>query len=247
MKRENITLKIKRQDTPNVKPHWETFVFKYSPGMNVISCLMEIRKNPKTGDDIKTTPVKWDQNCLEEVCGACSMIVNGRVRQACSALVDHLDDPIKLEPMTKFPIVSDLVVDRSRMFEALKRVKGWIPIDGTYDIGPGPRISPEEQKENYPFSKCMTCGCCLEACPQVNPHSEFIGAAALGQVKLFNANPTGHLNAGERLDALMTTGGAQHCGNAQNCVHACPQKIPLLDGIAEVNRQITLKMFGLLK
>lgn len=247
MKREIITLKIKRQDNPQLKPRWETFALKYRRGMNVISCLMEIRKNPKTADGLHTTAVKWDQNCLEEVCGSCTMVINGRVRQACAALVDRLEDPICLEPMTKFPIVCDLVVDRSSMFEALKRVKAWIPVDGIHDIGPGPRIDSKTQQEMYALSKCMTCGCCLEACPQVNGHSPFVGPAVLSQVRLFNTHPTGHSNAGERLEALMTTGGAQDCGNAQNCVQVCPQKIPLTTSIAEINRQITLKMLGLLK
>ena len=66
---------------------------------------------------------------------------------ACSALVDKLDQPIRREPFSKFPVVRDLAVDRQFMFESLKRVKGWIPIDGTYDLGEGPRMAPETQEE----------------------------------------------------------------------------------------------------
>ena len=83
---------------------------------------------------VKTTPVTWDMNCLEEVCGACSMVINGRARQSCSAIVDQLEQPIRLEPMSTFPVIRDLQVDRSRMFDNLKRMKAWIPIDGTYDL-----------------------------------------------------------------------------------------------------------------
>ena len=100
------------------------------------------------------------------------MLINGRVRQSCSAMVDHdrarTGETITLEPMTKFPVVRDLVVDRSRMFEDLKRVKAWIQLDGSHELGPGPRQSQENQEAAYPLSRCMTCGCCLEACPQVN-------------------------------------------------------------------------------
>ncbi|MBI4398122.1 MAG: succinate dehydrogenase iron-sulfur subunit [Candidatus Omnitrophica bacterium] len=247
MRKEKITLKIKRQDSPQLKPRWETFSLKYRPGMNIITCLMDIRKNPRTLDGMKTTPVKWEQNCLEEVCGSCTMIINGRVRQACAALVDKLEDPITVEPMKKFPLVCDLVVDRSSMFETLKHAKAWVPIDGTYDVGPGPRIEPEKQQEMYQLTRCMTCGCCLEACPQVNAHSPFIGPAVISQVRLFNANPTGRSNARERLESLMITGGAQDCGNAQNCVEVCPLHIPLTTSIAEINKQITLKLLGMLK
>ena len=59
-----------------------------------------------------------------------------QTRQSCSAIVDQLEQPIKLEPMSTFPVIRDLQVDRTRMFDNLKRMKAWVPIDGTYDLGP---------------------------------------------------------------------------------------------------------------
>jgi succinate dehydrogenase / fumarate reductase iron-sulfur subunit len=236
---EKITLKIKRQEGPGKEAYWETFEIPYQPNMNVISALMEIRINPVTSTGKKTTPVVWDSSCLEEVCGACSMRINGRPRQACTALIDQLEQPIVLEPFSKFPVIRDLMVDRSRMFEALKRVHAWNPLDGTYHLGPGPRVAPDEQGEMYKFARCMTCGCCLEACPQVNEASPFIGAAAIGQAYLFNMQPTGKMLADKRLDALMGPGGVADCGNAQNCVRVGPKEIPLTDAIAAVGRQLT--------
>ena len=237
-----VVLRIKRQDGPTAPSRWEEFHLSYKPRMNVISALMDIRRNPVTVDGKKTTPVFWDCNCLEEVCGACSMIVNGKVRQACSALVDQLVQPIVLEPMIKFPLVRDLMVDRRRMFEALKRVRAWIPLDGTYNLGSGPRVDPETGAIAYSLSRCMTCGCCLEVCPQVTLISAFMGAAAISQVRLFNMHPIGRMNARERLDALMGEGGLADCANAQNCVHACPKEIPLTESIAALGREMTLHM-----
>lgn len=234
-----VQVRIKRQDGPNAPVRWEEFSVPYSHGMNVISVLMEIQKNPKTADGRPTSPVVWESNCLEEVCGACSMIINGRVRQACAALVDSLKEPITLEPMTSFPLVRDLIVDRSVMFEHLKRIRGWISVDGTYDLGPGPRQSPQDQEWMYELSKCMTCGCCLEACPNFNPDSKFIGPAAISQARLFNAHPTGRMEAETRFEALMAEGGITDCGSAQNCVEVCPKGIPLTTSIAAMNRDIT--------
>jgi succinate dehydrogenase / fumarate reductase iron-sulfur subunit len=149
---KTVIIKIKRQDNPNAQSHWEEFELTYKPGMNVISSLMEIATNPVTREGKATTPITYDSNCLEEVCGSCAMLINGRARMACSALIDKLDQPIKLEPFTKFPVVRDLAVDRSVLFENLKAVKAWVPIDGTYDLGPGPRVSPEQQEQAYPLS-----------------------------------------------------------------------------------------------
>lgn len=263
---ESFEVRVLRQDGPGVSSYWQRFRVPYEKDMNVISVLQRIAAMAKTIDDQHVAPVAWDCNCLEEVCGACTMVINGRVRQACSALVDRLmeENPqeIELRPAGKFPVVRDLVVDRSRMFQVLKRIKGWIPVDGYYDHGAGPLISPEVQQQAYPLSECMTCGCCLEACPQylkieVTPHEGesdehfaarkqavydrgFIGAAAISQAMLFNMHPTGQMNAAERLDSLMAEGGLQMCGNAQNCVAVCPKAIPLTRSIARAGRATTV-------
>ncbi|MBI3316666.1 MAG: succinate dehydrogenase iron-sulfur subunit [Candidatus Omnitrophica bacterium] len=247
MEKKTVVVKIKRQEALEAKPHWEEYHIPYRPYLNVILLLQEIRKNPKTFDGTPTSPVAWESSCLEEVCGICTMVINGRVRQACSTLVDEIGMNVTIEPMRKFPVQRDLVVDRSFLFETLKRVKAWSPIDGTHNLGPGPRIASEEQQENYWLSRCFSCGCCLDVCPQVNDRSDFIGAMAINQVKMFNAHPIGKGLAKERLRSLMAEGGIEDCGNAQNCVKACPKEIPLVNSIAKINREITLNLLDLLK
>jgi succinate dehydrogenase / fumarate reductase, iron-sulfur subunit len=261
-----FTVRVLRQDAPGEGSYWERHTVVRENDMNVISVLQRIAAQAQTSDGHPTTPVAWDCNCLEEVCGACTMLVNGRTRQACSALVDKLlaDNPeeIELRPMSKFPVVRDLMVNRGRLFRALQKVKAWIPVDGYYDMGPGPRQSPAEQQTAYPLSECMSCGCCLEACPQYlkieltrregesdadfrKREAEafdrgFVGAHAISQAVLFNTHPTGRMNAGERLDALSAEGGLQVCGNAQNCVAVCPKHIPLTTSIGKAGRATTL-------
>lgn len=236
---ETLHLKIRRQDSPDDLPYWEEFKVPYRPAMNVIMALMEIQEKPINADGIPTTPVAWDYSCLEEACGSCPMLINGRVRMSCSTLVDHLDQPIILEPMSKFPVIRDLKVDRSRMFESLKRVNAWVTVDGYHAQGPGPRLTQEEQQKAYQFSRCIMCGCCCEVCPQFNDRSPFMGAFAIGQVSLFNRHAIGKLESGKRLEALMGPGGIADCGNAQNCEAACPKGIPLLDAIATVGWDVT--------
>lgn len=234
---------FKRQDGPTSKSYNEEFYIPHRPNMNIISVMMEIQRNPVNAMGKKVSPIQWESSCLEEVCGACSMVINGRPRQACTALVDQLTEPIFVEPMRTFPVIRDLIVDRSGMFESLKKVKAWIPIDGTYDLGPGPRQSDNDRRWRYELSKCMTCGVCLEACPNVNSQSKFIGPFAVGQVQLFNSHPTGALQKDERMTALLDEGGLQECGNSQNCVRACPKGIPLTTAIAKSNREATKYMF----
>ena len=238
---KSVILKIKRQNTPTSKPYWEEFELAYHPGMNVISCLMDIAANPVTRDGKATMPITYDSNCLEEVCGSCAMLINGRARMACSALIDSLEQPVKLEPFSKFPVVRDLATDRSVIFENLKVVKAWLPVDGTHDLGPGPRMTPDEQEAAYPISRCISCCCCMEACPQFNEDTGFVGAATIAQVRLFNTHPTGKVLKRDRLEALMGDGGIQECGYAQNCVEVCPKDIPLTKAISEVGGQVTIQ------
>ena len=258
-------VRVLRQDAPGRQSYWEEHRVEYELDMNCISVLQKIAEQATTADGRPVAPVVWECNCLEEICGACTMVINGRVRQACTALVDRLladkPDGIELRPMTKFPVIRDLMVDRSRIFAALEKVKAWVPVDSYLDMGPGSRQSQDTQQLAYLYSKCMSCGCCLEACPQflkielARAEGEndaefearrqeaydrsFMGAHAIAQVELFNSNPVGGMTSGERLDALTAEGGIQTCGNAQNCVKVCPKEIPLTTAIARAGRTAT--------
>jgi len=249
-----VRFKIRRQDRPDRPGRWEEFDVPVEPGANVISALQSIAANPRTIDRTDSTPVVYDANCLEEVCGACTMVINGRVRQSCSCLIDECapgpGGTITLEPMTKFPVVRDLMVDRARLFHNLTRIKAWVPIDGTYDLGAGPPDVPAQQSQRYTMSECMSCGCCLEACPQFNLEPEetdwdaaFIGPHAISQANLFNTHPTGSVLASDRLDVLAGRGGVSDCGNAQNCIKVCPKEIPLTKSIAAIGRAVTVHSF----
>src|SRR5438270_13756380 len=149
MDRNTVVLRIRRQPNPDSPSYWEEFELPWKKQMDVISSLMDIAANPVTREGKLTTPITYDSNCLEEVCGSCAMLINGRARMACSALIDNLEQPVRLEPFSKFPVVRDLSVDRSVLFENLKRVKAWIPVDGTYDLGPGSRMAQKAQEEAY--------------------------------------------------------------------------------------------------
>lgn len=239
-----VKFKIQRREREDAPARWETFEIAYRRNLNVISALMEIRKSPVTVEGNKTTPPVWDMSCLEQVCGICTMVIDGHVRQSCSALVDDLllesgSDTITLQPMSKFPNVRDLKVDRSAMFEHLKQVHAWLELDGTYNLGPGPHIPNDVAQERYVYSRCMTCGCCLEACPQYGD-GNYIGPQAIAQARLMNMHPTGRITQEERLNGLMGEDGITNCGNAQNCVRVCPMNIPLTKGIYETNRDITI-------
>ena len=241
-----FTLAIYRGTPEN--QYFEEFEFERKSGKNIISVLMEIQRNPMNKEGRRVSPVVWEQACLEEVCGSCSMLVNGEPRQACTALIEDIikstkSTVITLAPMTKFPLVRDLVVDRSVMFEHLKRVKAWVPLQTLHSEEFGPLIEPKVQEAAYIASTCMTCGVCLEACPQFNSRSKFVGAHTVNQVRKHNLNPTSKALKSDRLREMMKEGGISECGNAQNCVAYCPKKIPLTEAIAVIGKDTTAQSF----
>ena len=236
-----FTVKVQRQASPDAPVRTETFAIPYRRNMNITSVLGEIALNPTTTDGRESTAIAYDANCLEEICGSCAMRINGKAMMACSALVDKLlgpDDTITLAPLSKFPVVRDLAVDRSVLFENLKRVKAWVPVDGTYDLGPAPRQFPQIQEQRYPLSNCISCTICMEVCPQFNDVTNFVGAATIAQAKLFNMEPAGAVLKEERLRALAGDGGVQECSFAQNCVQACPKQLPLTEAISDIGRDV---------
>src|ERR687898_228207 len=98
-----IKFRIQRREKEGSPVYWETFEIPYRRNLNVISALMEIRKRPMTIEGKATTPPVWDMSCLGQVCGICTMVIDGRVRQSCSALIDALlfasgSETVPLEP-----------------------------------------------------------------------------------------------------------------------------------------------------
>lgn len=243
---ETYILKIYRGRPGN--QYWEEFELPFKPFENVISGLMTIQMNPINRKGERVEPVVWEQGCLEEVCGSCSMLIDGKPRQACTARIASLlkksgKNFVTLAPFSKFPLIRDLIVDRTIMFENLKKVEAWVDVDGTYERGFGPDISPDKQQMRHALSTCMTCGCCVESCPQTNSKTQFVGPQIIAQVELFNTHPIGALRKHKRLHKMMESGGISDCGNAQNCVKVCPKNIPLTDAIAAVGRDVTMEAF----
>ncbi|HVY60259.1 MAG TPA: succinate dehydrogenase iron-sulfur subunit [Planctomycetota bacterium] len=252
---EKVLFRIRRQDDAAAPARTEEFEVPWRAGLTVVGALEAIRRHPVSRTGQRVAPVAWESACLEEVCGACTMLINGRPRPACSAFVEEIERPVHLEPLSRFPVVRDLVVDRSRFFGDLRRVKAWIPIDGTREAGPGPLESPAAAAAREDLARCIACGACAEGCPQypttrpaagpgaAGPlpldESPFVGPAALNLAYLANLHPTGALHRDERLAAITAPGGIQCCGNAQVCVEVCPKEIPLTTSIAALNRQAT--------
>lgn len=227
----SLLLKIKRQDDPVDLPHWEIFEVALAPGVSLVDALRRIQMQPVTNEGIPTTPVLWDCSCEEGLCGACTVLVNGKARQACGVMLEEFDGPVTIEPLTKYPVVRDLIVDRSSMMDALARNLCWTDVDDLVSRGDRVRMTKDESDASC-FLDCVMCGACSEACPQVNSRSTFAGAFVFSRLLPVIRNRTGKEGACSRLSALAGRGGVADCAGAENCERACPRGIPLVKASA---------------
>jgi succinate dehydrogenase / fumarate reductase iron-sulfur subunit len=234
-----VKLRILRQQGPD-KPEsrrWEHYEVPLRPGSTLASALLALERRDGTGE--RVSPPSWDGDCLEGTCGGCAVRVNGQVRLACTTELAPLSGkkPIRVEPLSHFALVEDLCVDRSPLFDALRRMEATAHV-------PAPEAAVHAAEfgaaaEN--LARCIGCGACVEACPQSAGNTDFVGPAALHHAHYLNQTPAGKHQRAARLDALMAPGGIGECGKAQNCVEVCPVELPLVDSIAALSRHTSTR------
>ena len=142
------------------------------------------------------------------------MVINGRPRLSCDARVnEYPKGVIKLEPLKKFPVVCDLIVDRSIMFGQLKKLGAWL--EGEAET--------RDNDISYEASRCLQCGCCLEVCPNFYPGGEFFGTAVLVPAsRLIAQSPE---EQKKRLYGEYGEHFYRGCGKSLSCKDICPAGI----------------------
>jgi len=169
-----------------------------------------------------TLSFRW--SCRMGICGSCGMMVNGEPRLTCEAFIrDYGTDVIRVEPLTHFPVIRDLVVDIDDFMEKLPTVSPWLipgapPDDGEYLQTPG-------QVARYKrFSLCINCMLCYSACPVYGLDSTFTGPAALALAERYNLDSR---DAGmrQRAGAVTAHEGIWECTYVGECTQVCPKGV----------------------
>lgn len=171
-----------------------------------------------------TLSYRW--SCRMGVCGSCGMTVNGEPKLTCATfLEDYAPGPIRLEPLSNFPVVRDLVVDIGNFMRTLPRVKPWLirseqeaPAEGEY-----PQL-PAEREEYEQFSMCINCMLCYAACPVYGLDQEFLGPAAIALAQRYNLDSRDQ-GGSERMDVLSDAEGIWACTFVGECSAVCPKDV----------------------
>ncbi|MCK4464073.1 MAG: succinate dehydrogenase/fumarate reductase iron-sulfur subunit [Bacteroidales bacterium] len=238
----NITLKIWRQKNKQDKGKFVTYKLDgVSTEMTFLEMLDYLNeKLIKEGID----PVAFDSDCREGICGMCGLYINGRPNgpqkgvTTCqlSMSVFKDGDKITVEPWRSkaFPVIKDLVVDRST-FDKLIQVGGYI----SANTGAAPEansipIKKEDVDRAFDSGICIGCGTCVAACK--NASAMLFVSAKISQLALL---PQGRVEAKERVQAMvlkMDELGFGNCTNTGACEAECPKEISL-SNIARMNRE----------
>lgn len=236
-----LTLKVWKQADPQAKGKFETFSVNANEHMSFLEMFDVLNEELLTE---KKEPIAFDHDCREGICGACSMVINGQAHgplagtTTCQLHMRHFrdGDTIVVEPFraNSFPVIKDLVVDRSA-FDRIIQAGGFISVN-TGQAPDGNAIPVERDKASAAFdaAACIGCGACVAACP--NASAMLFTAAKVSHLALL---PQGQIERKTRVKNMvnqMDIEGFGKCSNTYACEAECPKEISV-DYIARMNRE----------
>ncbi len=224
-----MKVKILRQATPVSEPYWEGFNYDGPPDISVAGILDHLNYNDDIVNDegVNTTRIGWECSCLQGVCGSCAMVINGIPALACETFLRDLKgDEITIRPLRKFPVIHDLVTDRSSIHENLKKTNVF--------IREWQQSEDKDHEHQYLAAKCLKCGLCLEVCPNYVNGQTFYGGVFANDCYLVSARNRNRSSEIRKVYGEHFGGG---CSKSLSCVDVCPMKIPTLASMSKLNRR----------
>jgi succinate dehydrogenase / fumarate reductase iron-sulfur subunit len=237
----NLTLKIWRQKDKNSKGQMVTYPVKdISEHMSFLEMLDVLNEDlTKKGEE----PIAFDHDCREGICGACSLVINGRPHGPHQTTTCQLHmrsfkdgDTIYIEPWraAAFPVIKDLVVDRSA-FDRIQQAGGYISVNtGSAPDANEIPIGKEIADEAFNSATCIGCGACVAACK--NASAMLFVSAKVSQFALLPQGQAERKRRAEAMVAQMDAEGFGACTNTGACAAECPKEISLTN-IARLNRE----------
>ena len=224
-----MIVKIKRQSAPKAVAYWQSFEYN-GPKHATVSAVLDALNYTDDLFDVECNPatrIRWECSCMQAVCGGCAMVINGIPALACATYIDEVrGKELRLEPLSKFPVIADLIVDRSVIYENLLYAKAYLESVASSD--------KKHHEQQYSVAKCLKCGLCLEVCPNYRPGTDFFGAVFANESYLINSQSAGE-NKQVR-EAYKKHFGAG-CSKALHCQKVCPAGIETLTSILRMNRK----------
>ncbi|MGE5739498.1 MAG: succinate dehydrogenase/fumarate reductase iron-sulfur subunit [Betaproteobacteria bacterium] len=166
---------------------------------------------------------RW--SCRMAVCGSCGMMLNGVPALSCATFLRDYPGGVRVEPLTHFPIVRDLVIDQDDFLRKLASVKPYVIADTPRSVEEGPyRQTPAQMDDYYQYAQCINCLLCYAACPQYGLTPEFTGPGALALLHRYNADSRDG-GRSERMQVINAEEGVWGCTLVGYCSQVCPKGV----------------------
>ncbi len=217
---DTITVSISRyRPEQESEPTWEDYDVPLTDDWAILDALNYIK-------DAVDGSLSYRWSCRMGVCGSCGMMVNGEPTLTCAAFLSkYAPGPVRIEPLSYFPVVRDLVVDITSFMTKLKKVKPWILREEEKPLAEGEyRQSPDELDAYKRYSMCINCLLCYSACPVIGLEPSFIGPAATALAQRYNMDSRDE-GAAERLSILSQDDGMWQCTFVGECSEVCPKDV----------------------
>ncbi|HEX9649718.1 MAG TPA: succinate dehydrogenase/fumarate reductase iron-sulfur subunit [Cyclobacteriaceae bacterium] len=171
-----------------------------------------------------TLSFRW--SCRMGVCGSCGMVVNGTPVLTCATFIEKFaPGPIRIEPLTNFPVVRDLIIEMTDFMDKLKAVKPWIIREKEDTELKQEYLQTPDQLDDYKqYSMCINCMLCYSACPVYGLEPEFIGPAAIALAQRYNMDNRDS-GSKERMEVLNSEEGLWQCTFVGECSAVCPKDV----------------------
>jgi fumarate reductase iron-sulfur subunit len=172
----------------------------------------------------QTLAFRW--SCRMGICGSCGMTVGGDPALTCATLLaDHAPGPVRVESLTNFPVIRDLVVDLDDFMRKLPTVKPWLVREEEHLYADVEFLQTPAELDAYrQYSMCINCMLCYAACPVYAIEPDFLGPAAIALAQRYNLDSRDQ-GAHQRLDVLATAEGVWACTYVGECTTACPKGV----------------------
>ena len=244
----NINLKVWRQKSPKAKGGFVDYKVKVNEHMSFLE-MFDVLNEELIAK--KEEPIAFAHDCREGICGTCSMVVNGQPHgpmkgtTVCQVHMRYYNDgdTIVVEPFRAqaFPLIKDLVVDRSS-FDRIIQSGGYISVNtGQAQDGNAIPIEKDQSAKAMDAATCIGCGACVAACP--NASAMLFTSAKVSHLALL---PQGEVEASKRANSMVTQmddEGFGMCSNTRACEAECPKEISW-ENIARMNREYIASSFG---